>query len=83
MDLFVVYENQNGAVPKVHNAGCRHYRHYMEAQSTRTTAWHGPFDTLKEALEKCREIAKKRDIYPRLAQCCDEHPEEIKEILAT
>ena len=41
----------------------------MEDQFTSTTAWHDPYGSLDEAMEKCVLIAMEKGLYPRTAEC--------------
>jgi hypothetical protein len=69
--LYVVFEHlKKSALPKVHSVHCNHYMRWLENQSTSTTAWHGPYGSLDEAMEKCVSIAKEKGMFPRTAECC-------------
>ena len=69
--MYVVFEHlKKSAMPKVHSVNCDYYLRWLEDQSTLTTAWHGSYGSLDEAMEKCVLIAKENGLYPRSAECC-------------
>ena len=72
--MYVVFEHLSKCtMPKVHSVNCYYYLRWLEDQSTGTTAWHGPYATFDEAMEKCKSIAKEKGMYPRNAECCKDY----------